>query len=108
MAMSCSDLRPDRCDKLLAGTVEGTIESAMKPRAYIETSVLSYISARPSRDPITQFRLNLSKRWWEQERDKYELVVSDVVEAECQRGDAEQVALRQALRHRWFIGATIC
>ena len=69
----------------------------MKPRVYIETSVLSYLAARTSRDPVTQFRQAISRRWWEQERGKYELVASDVVEAECLRGDAEQARKRQAL-----------
>jgi predicted nucleic acid-binding protein len=69
----------------------------MKPRVYIETTVLSYVAARPSRDAIQQFRQEISKRWWEQERMKYDLVVSELVEAECKRGDPEQAAQRTAL-----------
>jgi hypothetical protein len=62
----------------------------MKPRVYVETSVLSYVVARRSRDAVTQFRQDLTALWWQQERGKYELIASDVVEAECQKGDAEQ------------------
>jgi hypothetical protein len=61
----------------------------MRPRVYVETSVLSHVAARRSRDAVTQFRLVLTARWWQQERSKYELIASDVVEAECQRGDAQ-------------------
>jgi hypothetical protein len=69
----------------------------MKPRVYIETSVLSYLAARTSRDTVTQVRQTITRRWWEQERGKYELVASDVVVAECLRGDAELAMKRQAL-----------
>jgi predicted nucleic acid-binding protein len=60
----------------------------MKPKVYIETSVLSYLAARPSRDPITAGRQLITQRWWQAERGKYDLVVSEIVEAECERGDA--------------------
>jgi hypothetical protein len=66
----------------------------MKQRVYIETSVLSYLAARTSRDTVTQFRQAISRRWWEQERGKYELVASDVVVAECLLGDAEPAMKR--------------
>jgi hypothetical protein len=42
-------------------------------------------------------RQDLTARWWREERNKYELIASDVVEAECRKGDSEQVARRQAL-----------
>jgi hypothetical protein len=61
----------------------------MKPKVYVETSVLSYLVARPSRDAVTAGRQVITRRWWETEREKYELVVSAAVEAECERGDPE-------------------
>jgi predicted nucleic acid-binding protein len=69
----------------------------MKPRVYLETSVLSYIASRGSRDPVAQFRQDVTKRWWQQERAKYDLVVSETVEAECMSGDPQQVAQRMVL-----------
>jgi hypothetical protein len=68
----------------------------MKPKVYFETTVLSYL-ARPSKDPITAGRQVLTRRWWDAERSKYQLVVSEAVEVECDRGDPEIVAVRRRL-----------
>lgn len=59
----------------------------MKQKVYVETSVLSYLAAHLSRDPVTAGRQLVTQRWWQSERGKYELVVSEIVEAECDRGD---------------------
>lgn len=69
----------------------------MKPKVYVETSVVSYLAARPSRDAITRARQVITCRWWETERRKYNLVVSEVVEAECERGDPDVVERRRKL-----------
>jgi hypothetical protein len=39
----------------------------------------------------------ITRRWWETERQKYRLVVSEAVEVECERGDPEMVKRRQEL-----------
>lgn len=69
----------------------------MKPKVYLETSILSYLAARPSRDPVTAGRQILTQRWWEQERHKYRLLVSEAVEAECERGNPVMARRRLAL-----------
>jgi predicted nucleic acid-binding protein len=69
----------------------------MRPKVYVETSILSYLAARASRDPVTAGRQVITRRWWETEREKYSLVVSEAVEAECERGDPEMVKRRQDL-----------
>lgn len=69
----------------------------MKPKVYVETSVLSYLAARPSRDTVTAGRQLITQRWWETEREKYTLVISELVETECGRGDPELIKRRQAL-----------
>lgn len=68
-----------------------------KPKVYVETSVLSYLAARPSRDSITLARQLITRRWWDTERGKYVLVVSEAVEAECRRGDPETIKRRRKL-----------
>jgi predicted nucleic acid-binding protein len=70
---------------------------AMKPKVYVETTILSYLAARPSRQPVTAGRQVITRQWWETERKKYNLVVSEVVEAECERGDAESASRRREL-----------
>jgi hypothetical protein len=66
-----------------------------KPKVYVETSILSYLAARPSRDPVTEGRQVITHRWWETERPKYTLTVSEAVEAECGQGDPEMAARRR-------------
>ena len=43
---------------------------------YIETSIVSYLRQKPSTQVITAARQLLTHRWWDSEREKYELVVS--------------------------------
>lgn len=69
----------------------------MKRKVYIETTVLSYLAARSSRDAASQVRQNITKRWWEEERHKHQLVASDVVLSESQQGDPEQAARRKTI-----------
>jgi hypothetical protein len=67
----------------------------LKPKVYVETSVLSYLAAGQSRDAITAGRQMVTRRWWEREREKYSLMVSEVVETECERGDPKLVQRRR-------------
>jgi len=69
----------------------------MKPKVYIETTVLSYIAAHLSKDPVTAERQAITRLWWRTERLRYELCTSDIVVAECQRGDPTQAAGRLEL-----------
>ncbi len=63
---------------------------------YIETSIISYLAARPSRDLIIAAHQRLTHDWW-QCRDKYEMVVSELVVTEASRGDAFAAEQRLAL-----------
>ena len=66
----------------------------MKPTVYIESSVISYLEARPSRDVIIAGRQAISHDWWENQRLRYELRISVLVEEEVSRGDPEGARLR--------------
>ena len=59
----------------------------MKPKVYIETSIISYLTARPSRDLITVARQELTWQWWENQRRDYDLYVSEFVVQEVGDGD---------------------
>jgi predicted nucleic acid-binding protein len=39
----------------------------------------------------------VTQRWWQTERSKYGLFISEVVEVECARGDPELAARRRAV-----------
>ncbi|MDR1283491.1 MAG: type II toxin-antitoxin system VapC family toxin [Opitutaceae bacterium] len=59
----------------------------MKPKVYIETTVVSYLMAKPSRDAIAVARQVITREWWSTERDHYELVISRLVIDEAGKGD---------------------
>ncbi len=64
---------------------------------YIETSIASYLTARPSRDLRATAWQQTTIQWWEQERAKYELFIAELVLAEAQSGDADAAARRLAV-----------
>ena len=61
---------------------------------YLETTIVSYLTGRPSRDLIIAARQELTHEWWENHRNRFKLVVSPIVLAEVGRGDPEMVAKR--------------
>jgi hypothetical protein len=66
----------------------------MKPRVYIETTIISYLAARPSRDLIVAAHQQLTHDWWNDYRSKFDLVTSQLVVDEVSAGD-QQVADRR-------------
>ena len=66
----------------------------MKPRIYVETSVISYLTARPSRDPVKASRQLQAKALWNAQQ-RFSLMVSPAVIDEALRGSPTAAALRQ-------------
>ncbi len=62
---------------------------------YLETSVVSYLAARPSRDLVVAGNQQVTRDWWGTRRDEFEIFVSDVVVAECAAGDPTAAAERK-------------
>jgi predicted nucleic acid-binding protein len=58
----------------------------MKRRVYLETSVISYLTARPRKTILGAAHQQITAAWWEGRND-YELVVSESVLRECGAGD---------------------
>jgi predicted nucleic acid-binding protein len=58
----------------------------MKRKVYIETSVISYLTARPSKTILGAAHQQITLAWWET-RSQYDLVVSESVLRECGAGD---------------------
>jgi hypothetical protein len=71
--------------------------NTQKPLVYLETSFVSYLTARVSANPKIALDQSATRRWWEEERMHYELRVSEIVLNEIGKGDAEQVRQRIAL-----------
>ncbi|MCF7838674.1 MAG: type II toxin-antitoxin system VapC family toxin [Candidatus Marinimicrobia bacterium] len=61
---------------------------------YIETSIPSYLTARPNRDVRATAWQQITIQWWEQEKPKYQLFVSELVLAEAGAGDPDAAQRR--------------
>nr|VFJ51349.1 MAG: hypothetical protein BECKFW1821A_GA0114235_10318 [Candidatus Kentron sp. FW]VFJ59636.1 MAG: hypothetical protein BECKFW1821B_GA0114236_10499 [Candidatus Kentron sp. FW] len=70
---------------------------AMKPTVYVESSVIGYLTARPSRDVVTAARQAITAQWWKRHRGRYELFISALVEEEISQGDPEAAEKRLVL-----------
>ena len=68
----------------------------MKPKVYIETSVVSYLTAWPSRDVVTLGNQVATREWWREAAGMFELVVSSLVIEESAAGDPEAARTRLA------------
>jgi predicted nucleic acid-binding protein len=67
----------------------------MKPRVYVETTILSYLTAWPSRDLLRAAHQQLTREWWDR-RGAFDLFISPLVLVECQAGDPTAAADRLA------------
>jgi len=64
---------------------------------YIETSIVSHATARPSPDPATAVLQDQTRRWMAEQAAYYELVTAQIVLAEARRGDADAAKRRLAM-----------
>ena len=69
----------------------------MKSTVYIESSVISYITARPSRDVVTSARQAITIEWWETYKDSFEVFISELVLEEIGTGDLQASNNRLAI-----------
>ena len=106
----------DRPEKLIASTEGGQSEQqlsaeaeerwrqnagicynlVMKRRIYVETTVVSYFTARPSRDLMIAGHQEATRELWPQLDDQYETYVSALVYEEAGEGDPDQARTRLA------------
>ncbi|MEQ1543490.1 type II toxin-antitoxin system VapC family toxin [Methyloglobulus sp.] len=66
----------------------------MKPIVYLESSVISYLTARANRDVVISGRQAITLDWWENQRNRFELRISILVEEEIGRGDPKAAQIR--------------
>jgi predicted nucleic acid-binding protein len=72
---------------------------ATKPTLYLETTIVSYLVSRPSRDVIVLAHQEVTRSWWGRWRDEFTVYVSPVVLEEAGVGDPTQARQRlEALR----------
>ena len=66
----------------------------MKPKIYLETTVISYYTAQPSRDLITAGHQQITREWWDIQLGQYTPFISEIVYEEIVRGDQDAAQKR--------------
>ena len=66
----------------------------MKKTVYIESSVISYLAARPTNDLIKSARQAITDDWWKNYKSKFDVFISALVEEEISRGNRQAAELR--------------
>ena len=64
----------------------------MKPSVYLETSVIGYLTSRPSRDIIVAAQQQITQEWWEDRRADFDLYLSRIVLQEIGTGNEAEAA----------------
>ena len=64
---------------------------------YIETTIVSYLASKPSRDIQVAAHQQATRDWWEEPRRQFECFISQVVLDEIKEGDAGAVEKRMAV-----------
>ena len=74
----------------------------MNPKAYIETTIISYLAGRPSRDIIVAAHQQITHEWWSKRKEGFDLFASQLVWDEAEAGDRgvsqRRLAVLQAIQ----------
>lgn len=68
----------------------------MKPKVYLETTIPSLLTARPSPSLRVANDQQVTLEWWERRRRHFKLYVSELVLDEISQGEPAMAAARQA------------
>ena len=66
----------------------------MKATLYLETTIPSYLTAWPSKNPLRASHQAITREWWAKRRQDFQMFVSPIVLAEAASGDREAAAER--------------
>ena len=66
----------------------------MKPSLYLETTIPSYLAAKPSNNLTNLYRQIITRKFWDTKRDDFILYTSDYTIDECKDGHPEAAARR--------------
>ncbi len=69
-------------------------ESVDRPVVYLETTVVSYVTAEPSRDVVIAGHQQSSREWWAYGRQNCRVVASQLVLQEAGKGDTLAIQRR--------------
>ena len=66
----------------------------MTESVYVESSIISYLTSRPSRDVVISARQVITENWWIDQRSNFDLFVSALVIQEIGKGDQDAAERR--------------
>ena len=66
----------------------------MREKVYIETSVISYLSSRPSSNLLIAAQQSVTHDWWNSRRTRFDLFISEFVLVEISKGDVTRAEER--------------
>ena len=66
----------------------------MRETVYIETSIIGYLTARSTKNLILAANIEITRDWWQNCRNDFDLYISQIVVDEVARGDVEIAAKR--------------
>jgi hypothetical protein len=67
---------------------------ATKPKVYLETTIPSYLTSRPSRDLVIAGHQQITREWWERCRGRFQFFISQLVLDEASCGDPSAASER--------------
>lgn len=74
------------------GAIYSTVRSV-----YVETTVISYLTAKPSRDLIVAAHQQVTREWWEKAQGRFDLYISAVVLDEVTQGNPDAAERRRSI-----------
>ncbi len=69
-------------------------ELGSRPVVYLETTGVSYLTAKPSRDVVIAGHQQSTQEWWEDKKQDFRVVASQLVIQEAGRGDMQAAQRR--------------
>ena len=67
------------------------------PTIYLETTIPSYLAARPSQNLIIAAHQQITQEWWRDAREHFDIYISEVVLTEIRVGDPDVATRRLAI-----------
>src|SRR5207247_2130957 len=77
-----------------AGRLRCKGRAVMKPKLYVETTIVGYLTRQVSRDVVTAAHQKITREWWDKRRQAFELYCSTLVLREASAGDETQAKER--------------
>jgi len=66
----------------------------VKPTVYIETTIIGHLTSRLPKDPMVAGQMLATRKWWDESRQRFEILSSEAVRLEVTRGDSTAAAER--------------